>query len=139
MTYKEHIQKRLTELRQEHGHTQEAVGAAAGVTGKAYGRWERGETSPDVGQLATLAEFYGVDIVDIIGKGNGEMLGEAKAGGDQFMICREPSPVYIDHQTLHLPDDLEMAIEFAAKSQSVTFNEMIVRLLRIGLNRLREE
>ena len=63
----------LRELRKEKQLTQEQLAERFGVTNRSVSRWETGSNMPDLSLLVELADFYDVDIRDII---DGERKGE---------------------------------------------------------------
>ena len=63
----------LRELRKEKQLTQEQLAERFGVTSRSVSRWETGSNMPDLSILVELADFYDVDIKDII---DGERKGE---------------------------------------------------------------
>ena len=56
----------LRELRKERKLTQEELAERFGVSSRSVSRWENGSTLPDLGMLVELADFYDVDINEII-------------------------------------------------------------------------
>ena len=56
----------LKELRKEKELTQEQLAEKFGVSSRSVSRWENGNTMPELGILVELAEYYGVDIKEII-------------------------------------------------------------------------
>lgn len=64
----------LKELRNEKGITQEQAAEKFGVTQRTVSRWETGNNMPDISMLVYLAEFYDVDVREII---DGERKSEA--------------------------------------------------------------
>lgn len=56
----------LKALRTERGFTQEQVAEKFGVAGRTVSRWETGNNMPDLSILIEIAEFYDVDIREII-------------------------------------------------------------------------
>ena len=60
------IGKFLRELRNEKGITQEKLGEILGVAGRTVSRWETGFNLPDISLLVMLADFYDVDVREII-------------------------------------------------------------------------
>lgn len=56
----------LKELRKEKALTQEQLAEKFGVSGRTVSRWENGNNMPDISLLVELADFYDVDIRDII-------------------------------------------------------------------------
>ena len=63
----------LKELRKEKQLTQEQLAERFGVTNRSVSRWETGSNMPDLSILVELADFYDVDIRDII---DGERKGD---------------------------------------------------------------
>lgn len=63
----------LKELRKEKNLTQEQLAEELNVSGRTVSRWETGINMPDLSILVELAEFYDVDIREII---NGERKNE---------------------------------------------------------------
>ena len=64
----------LQRLRKEKGLTQEQLAERFYVSSRTVSRWETGSNMPDVGTLIELADFYDVDIREII---DGERKGES--------------------------------------------------------------
>ena len=60
------IGKFLQELRKEKGLTQEQVATHFNTTNRTISRWETGSNTPDISLLVEIAEFYGVDVREII-------------------------------------------------------------------------
>lgn len=56
----------LKRLRKERNMTQEAIAGKFGVTQRSVSRWENGTTMPDISVLIELADFYDVDIRDLL-------------------------------------------------------------------------
>ena len=56
----------LRELRKEKGLTQEQLAEQFQVAGRTVSRWENGNNMPDLSILIELADFYQVDIREII-------------------------------------------------------------------------
>ena len=56
----------LKELRKEKGLTQEQLGEKFFVSSRTVSRWETGSNLPDLQTLIELAEFYDIDIREII-------------------------------------------------------------------------
>ena len=63
----------LKELRKDKNLTQEQLAEQFGVATRTVSRWENGNNMPDISILIDLAEFYQVDIKEILG---GERLSE---------------------------------------------------------------
>ena len=56
----------LRELRKEKELTQEQLAEKFGVSSRSVSRWENGITMPELGILVELADYYEVDIKEII-------------------------------------------------------------------------
>ncbi len=56
----------LRELRKEKELTQEQLAEKFGVSSRSVSRWENGNTMPELGVLVELADYYEVDIKEII-------------------------------------------------------------------------
>ena len=56
----------LRELRNEKTLSQEKLAEEFGVTSRSISRWENGNTMPDISIIIELADFYDVDIREII-------------------------------------------------------------------------
>ena len=57
--------RRLLALRMRAGLSQDACGAAVGITGKAVSRWERGASYPSMDALVRLAGLYGMSLAEL--------------------------------------------------------------------------
>ena len=56
----------LKELRREKGLTQEQLAETFHTTNRSVSRWENGKNMPDISLLVELADFYNVDVREII-------------------------------------------------------------------------
>lgn len=65
----------LKDLRKEKGLTQEELAEKFYVSSRSISRWERGSNMPDIETLLILADFYGVELVEIL---NGSRRSEMK-------------------------------------------------------------
>ena len=67
----------LKELRKEKGMTQEQLAEQLNISNRSVSRWETGSSLPDLSILIILAEYYDVDIREIIdGKRKSENMDE---------------------------------------------------------------
>lgn len=67
----------LKELRREKGLTQEQLAEEFHTTNRSVSRWENGRNMPDISLLVELADFYDVDVREIIdGERKSEMMNE---------------------------------------------------------------
>jgi Predicted transcriptional regulators len=60
----------LVELRESKGVTQETLAAAVGLSNKTVSKWETGASLPDAECIPAIADFYGVSIDSLYGRGN---------------------------------------------------------------------
>lgn len=95
----------LKHLRKEKGMTQEQLAERFYVSSRTVSRWETGSNMPDLGILIELADFYDVDIREIID-------GERKSEN-------------MDHET---KDTLKKVAEYAAEEKKKVSNRMIIML-----------
>ncbi len=56
----------LRQLRRERNLTQEQLAEVLGVSNRSVSRWENGATLPDLGLLVELADYYQVDLGELI-------------------------------------------------------------------------
>lgn len=56
----------LKELRKEHNLSQEQLADKFNVSSRSISRWENGNTMPDISIMIELADFYDVDIRDLL-------------------------------------------------------------------------
>ena len=56
----------LKELRKEKNLTQEQLAEILGVSGRSVSRWETGNNMPDLTLLVEIADFYDVDVRELI-------------------------------------------------------------------------
>lgn len=54
-------------LRQQKGLSQQMLGEMLGVSAVAVGKWERGQTQPDIPTLMRLAEIFEVSVDELCG------------------------------------------------------------------------
>ncbi len=67
----------LKELRKEKGITQEQLAEKLNVSGRSVSRWETGSNMPDISLLVEIADYYDVDVRELIdGERKSEMMNE---------------------------------------------------------------
>ena len=67
----------LKELRRKKGLTQEQLAEEFHTTNRSISRWENGRNMPDISLLVELADFYDVDVRELIdGERKSEMMNE---------------------------------------------------------------
>ena len=66
----------LKQLRNEKKLTQEQLAEKFQITSRTVSRWETGSNMPDISMLLELADFYEVDIREIIGERKSEQMNE---------------------------------------------------------------
>ncbi len=65
----------LRQLRKERNLTQEQFAQEVGVSGRTISRWENGTNMPDISLLVHIADFYEIDVRELIeGERKGEMM-----------------------------------------------------------------
>lgn len=60
------LKDNLVILRKLNGCSQEKVAEKIGISRQAYGKWESGETTPDIEKCTLLADFYGITLDSLI-------------------------------------------------------------------------
>ena len=60
------VAKNISELRQAHNLTQLELAEQLNYSDKTISKWERGESSPDIGVLVEIAELFGVTLDDLV-------------------------------------------------------------------------
>lgn len=85
------LAQRLSDLRFEHGMSQDAVADAIGVSRQAVSKWERGEAVPDTDNLIALANLYHVTLDSLVSTPKPEA-GEAICYDDAAEARDDASP-----------------------------------------------
>lgn len=57
--------ERIRQLRIRAGLTQQQLGNQLGVSAVAVGKWERGQTQPDINSLTRMADIFGATIDEL--------------------------------------------------------------------------
>lgn len=60
------IKDNLVMLRKQNEYSQEEIAEKIGISRQAYGKWEKGDTIPDIEKCAKLAEVYGITVDSLI-------------------------------------------------------------------------
>ncbi len=63
------INEQISALRKENGITQDELAKAIGVSNQAVSKWESGQTCPDLQFLPAIADYFGVSIDYLMGRG----------------------------------------------------------------------
>ena len=58
----------LKEIRKKTGLSQDDISKKIGVHITTYGKWELGQTEPDIKNLIKLADFYNVTVDELLGR-----------------------------------------------------------------------
>ncbi len=75
----------LKELREQKGITQETFAEHLGVSSRSVSRWETGSTMPDISLLTDIADFYDVDVRELMeGERKGAMNEEVREVADKM-------------------------------------------------------
>ncbi|MDD3122528.1 MAG: helix-turn-helix transcriptional regulator [Candidatus Izemoplasmatales bacterium] len=88
------IGNKLSDLRQQKGHTQESLAELLLVTHQAVSKWERGLSLPSVDNLCYLMEFYLVSIEEIL------CLDSPKTSDSIDELFKEHDRHFIVHETV---------------------------------------
>ena len=59
------IRDNLIMLRKLIGYSQEEIAEKIGISRQAYGKWEKGDTIPDIEKSALLASVYGITVYSL--------------------------------------------------------------------------
>lgn len=60
------LKDNLVLLRNLHGYTQEELSEKIDISRQAYGKWESGDTIPDIEKCSLLADIYGITLDSLI-------------------------------------------------------------------------
>ena len=108
----------LKGLRKEKGLTQEQLAEILHVSGRTISRWETGINMPDLSILIQIAEFYDVEIKEILD-------GERKGGIIMDKEWKETLTKVADYNTL----EKEKAAKIGNTAFSVTFAICVLRIV----------
>ena len=75
------ISKNLQIFRKQMNLTQEALAEKVGVARQTIVKWEAGESAPDLGAAARLAEALEVSLDDLVNASDGEVAGDKALKG----------------------------------------------------------
>lgn len=103
------IGKLLRELRKEKGMTQEQLAEHFLVSSRTVSRWETGNNMPDLSLLIELADFYDVDIREII---NGERR-TVKMDNETKETLKKAAE-YAEEESKHRKERLRHFVTFSA-------------------------
>ncbi len=76
----EALADRLARMRRDQGMSQEELANSLGVSRQAVSKWERGESSPDTGNLIALSDLFDVTIDELVRGASAEPGPVADAG-----------------------------------------------------------
>ena len=93
----------LKELRKEKGLTQEQLAEILLVSGRTVSRWETGTNMPDLSVLIQMAEFYGVEIKEIL---DGERKSEIMDKEIKETISKDAEYNKLDKKKLQKPGNI---------------------------------
>ena len=102
----------LKQLRNEKGLTQEQLANEFGVAQRTVSRWETGSNMPDISMLVEIAEFYEVDIREII---DGERKSESMKKEENQTENLDVLDILLDEENespITLYDENDKAIQF---------------------------
>ena len=140
-------------LRKERGLTQEQAGEIFMVAGRTISRWENGVNMPDLSLLIQIAEYYDVELEEIL---NGERRNEdmdkklkntllkaadyselekkqkAKAGNVAFMVMFFTCVIGILLQ-IALTSDIKIVMGETAGKKRAWFSDLVISILCSGV------
>lgn len=114
----------LKTLRKEKGLTQEQLAETLLVSGRSVSRWETGTNMPDLSILIQLAEFYDVEIKEIL---DGERMGEPMDPEWKETLCKVADYHKLEKERAARIGHIAFAITFAACAAAI-----VLQLLRGG-------
>ena len=62
------LSKRIKQLRESHGETQQKMAENLGVSQQTIAGWEKGQRNPSLETLSTLADYFGVSVDYLLGR-----------------------------------------------------------------------
>ncbi|MBQ4284464.1 MAG: helix-turn-helix domain-containing protein [Lachnospira sp.] len=110
----------LKELRKGKGLTQEQLAEQLNVSNRSVSRWETGSTLPDISILIELAEFYEVDIKEII---DGERKSESME--KELVETLEKVGEYTGNEKKQIIKLLKLILSFALGSFTLIYMTII--------------
>lgn len=116
-----YIAQNLKSLRKAKDITQEEAAELLGVSPQSVSKWERGETTPDIGLLPALANLYKVSVDTLLGM---EKINDREIRNDIFTKA---------HQLMHERDYAAAAGHLADASRTYPNDEGIMSELAIAL------
>lgn len=114
----------LRELRKEKGLTQEQLAEVLNVSGRTISRWETGTNMPDLSVLIQIAEFYEVEVKEIL---DGERKGEIMDKELKETLSR-----VADYNTLEKEKALKIGNTAFGFTFAVCVTMIVVQLLITG-------
>lgn len=120
----------LKELRREKGLTQEQAAEIFEVSGRTVSRWETGVNMPDLSILIQIAEFYNVEIKELL---NGE-----RTGGNMDKELKETLEQVADYSELEKQKALKIGkiaflLMFAACAAAIAVQLLLTGSLKLVL------
>ncbi len=110
----------LKGLRNEKGLTQEQLAERLNVSNRSVSRWETGSTLPDISILIELAEFYEVDIKEVI---DGERKSESME--KELVVTLEKVGEYIGNEKNQIIKLLKVILSFTLGSFTLIYMTII--------------
>lgn len=112
----------LKKLRKEKGLTQEQLAEQLNVSNRSVSRWETGNTLPDISILIELAEFYRVDIKEII---EGELKSEDENMEKEVLETLEKVGEYTGNEKKKIIKFLKLVLSFTLGSFTLIYMTII--------------
>lgn len=101
----------LKELRKEKGLTQEQLAEILGVSGRTISRWETGSNMPDLSILIQIADYYDVEIKEIL---DGERKSEIMEKEMKETLCKVADYSKLEKEKAEKAANVAFGVIFAA-------------------------
>lgn len=112
----------LKKLRKEKGLTQGQLAEQLNISNRSVSRWETGSTLPDISILIELAEFYKVDIKEII---DGKRESEDENMEKEVIETLEKVGEYTSNEKKKIIKCLKLVLSFALGSFTLIYMTII--------------
>ncbi len=119
----------LRELRKEKNLTQEQLAEVFQVTNRTVSRWETGSNMPDVSLLLEIADYYQLDVREIL---NGERKPpEETKPGEEDPVANEEQKAQLQEVALYVDSDKE---KMALRTRIYAIIGLIAIIIDVCLN-----
>lgn len=130
------LSKNLVILRKLNGYSQEEIAEKIDISRQAYGKWESGETIPDILKCAQLAEIYGVSVDSLLKEHSTENvpLAPAPKGKHIFGIV-----TINDRGQIVIPKEARDVMNFSAGNKLIVLGDEAEGLALIKAEQFEEQ